>query len=184
MINLNAAEKIAGSYLRLNGFFLLPHFTVFNGDSHNHVDFLALRPCGGLEKVNTNIFIRDDDLIFHINRITNNSPDFIGALVEVRSNDRTDLPDERHIEYAKGFFGDGVHHILKIAFRDGNGPISLAGDTIVITIKHALKFIFDRIDWINENVDHLTKTGSWNWSEDSLSDIIYLNKFLSIKQPD
>ena len=37
------------------------------------------------------------EIFFYIHSITDNSPDFIGALVEVRSNDRTDIPDERHI---------------------------------------------------------------------------------------
>ncbi len=176
---MNAAEKIAGAYLRLNGFFLLPHFTVFDGESHNHVDFLALRPSDGSEKVNNLTFIRDDELDANINGTTDDAPVFIGALVEVRSNASRDLPSPEHYEYAKGFFGNGVH-ILKIAFKDGNGSISSTEDAIEITIKHALEFIFARIDWINQNVSHLTKTGSWNWSEESLSDLIYLNKFLSI----
>ena len=39
---MNAAEKIAATYLRLNGFLLVPQFTVFEGDRHSHVDLVSI----------------------------------------------------------------------------------------------------------------------------------------------
>ena len=40
---MNTAEKIAVMYLRLNGFLLLPHFTVFDGNYQNHINLIGLR---------------------------------------------------------------------------------------------------------------------------------------------
>jgi hypothetical protein len=42
-MGLNLAEKIARAYLRLNGFPQLPHFTVFSGGEHGHVDLIGIR---------------------------------------------------------------------------------------------------------------------------------------------
>ncbi len=59
---MNAAEKIAASYLRLNGFLLLPHFTVFEGGYHGHVDIVGLRAAGSKEVGGGLTFPTDDKL--------------------------------------------------------------------------------------------------------------------------
>ena len=50
---MNPAERLAATYLRLNGFLLLPQFTSFGGGYHNHVDLLGLRAPGSVERVGT-----------------------------------------------------------------------------------------------------------------------------------
>ena len=46
---MNATEKLAATYLRLNGFLLLPHFTIFTGRQHSHFDLIGLHPMNGAE---------------------------------------------------------------------------------------------------------------------------------------
>ena len=38
---MNPAEEISSLYLRFNGFFQLPEFTIFRTSAHQHVDILA-----------------------------------------------------------------------------------------------------------------------------------------------
>lgn len=40
---MNLAEKIAGTYFRLNEFLTLSHFTAFDGNQHNHLNGRLLR---------------------------------------------------------------------------------------------------------------------------------------------
>jgi hypothetical protein len=48
---MNGPEKIAAAYLRLNGFLLLPQFTIFDGQRHNHIDLVGVRCAASVEKV-------------------------------------------------------------------------------------------------------------------------------------
>lgn len=53
---METTEKVAFLYLRLNGFFLMPHFTVFGVEKGKHVDVLGIRPAGSEEKVGENLY--------------------------------------------------------------------------------------------------------------------------------
>ena len=59
-------------------------------------------------------------------------------------------------------------------FRDQGENISIENDVIEVPLKHALKWIIERIEFIDENKAKLSKVGSWSWSEMSLSDILYI----------
>ena len=112
---MNCPEKIAGAYLRLNGFFLLPHFTIFKMQrDYHHVDFLALRPpssggfvYGGESELR---FPLDDSLLGLINAGFGVDPfrDFIGSVVEVKGNNQFEVPTDDHIEYASQFMGGEI----------------------------------------------------------------------------
>jgi hypothetical protein len=68
---MNCPEKIVGVYLRLNGFFLLPQFTLFEFAGHIHVDFLALRPPSMGESIHTpirNLTFPIDETLFELYR--------------------------------------------------------------------------------------------------------------------
>lgn len=47
---MNTTETIAATYLRLNGFLLLPLFTLFEQEGARHVDLVGLRAQGSMEQ--------------------------------------------------------------------------------------------------------------------------------------
>lgn len=175
---MNCPEKIAGTYLRLNGFFLLPHFTLFDGNEHTHVDFLALRPPRGIERCRGHELLLDTDFFFQeVNRLIGDNPfdHLIGAIVEVKGGQVGELPSERQAAYANNFFGPRAT-IVKLSFSQAIANIGIRDDTIVISLNHSFDWIKRRINWMNANIDRLTKTGSWAWSEEFLSDLLYLHR--------
>jgi hypothetical protein len=174
---MNCPEKIAGTYLRLNGFFMLPHFTLFDGEHHSHVDFLGLRPPGGVERCRGLELPLDQEFFETVDElITGNSfNELIGTVVEVKGGNDRELPSEGHIQYARAFFGGGPR-IIPVSFSLDVERIGIQHGTIIISLKHSLEWIKNRIDWMNHNMRSLTKTGSWAWSEEFLSDLLYLHR--------
>ena len=98
---MNSPEKLVGTYLRLNGFFLLPQFTIFSLGHHTHVDFLAFHPQNA-EEIVRNIngdsvpLPVDDDLFNKIEEILSISPFSVhlGAVVEVKGNREIEIPSD------------------------------------------------------------------------------------------
>lgn len=98
---MNRDESLAYWYLRLNGFFLVPHFVVHT-DPPSQIDFLALRPPGVYEEVGG----QPED--WHAELLGNNVARFICVLCEVKGGRRYDAttvfrPTE--VEYALPRFG-------------------------------------------------------------------------------
>jgi len=173
---MNYPEKIAGAYLRLNGFFLLPHFTVFDQQYHTHVDFLALRPPFGQESVN-----KDEPIIFPIDNyfmntisecVNNPKANFVGSVVEVKSGGKKEVPSPEHIEYAKRFFGNEVE-IFKLSFYSYDGKPKKSNDGITVSVKYAKQWIFKRFEWMDDKLKGISKSGSWYMSEENLSDLLW-----------
>jgi hypothetical protein len=172
---MNSPEKIAGVYLRLNGFFLLPQFTLFDGQRHTHVDLLGLRSPGSMERCKDLIFPLDDHLFEHVEgQVEDSRNQLIAIIAEVKGNQEKENPGEGHYEYINHFLGNSNQ--IKIHFRDQGENISTENDVIEVPLKHALKWIIERIEFIDENKAKLSKEGSWSWSEMSLSDILYIKK--------
>jgi hypothetical protein len=174
---MNSPEKIAGMYLRLNGFFLLPQFTLFDGDHHTHVDFLALRAPGSIESCRRLKFETDDSLFNHIDsqlELENSRKRLLALVVEVKGNKKKQKPGNGHYDYIDRFIGNAKR--IKIHFRDHGQNTSISNDVIEVPLRYALRWIIDRIDWIDDNQEGLAKHSSWTWSESSLSDIIYLKR--------
>lgn len=90
-VNMNTSEKIVGAYLRLNGFLLLPHFTILDGEYHTHVDFVGLRPRGGVEVVRGEELPRDtafEKSLALADQMDGKSPTdlWLGIIVEVKTS--------------------------------------------------------------------------------------------------
>lgn len=170
---MNCPEKIVGAYLRLNGFFLLPHFTLLGG-THTHVDFLSLRPPGSREQCDSLIFPVDPLLFINLHGLINYDPNLklIGAVVEVKGGKRHETPSLRHFEYAHNFFGSTAV-VIKMSFSRRTKQMRVRNDTLYISLEHCLNWISERIDWMNSRV---SKVSSWTWSEEFLSDLLYLKK--------
>lgn len=176
---MNTAEKIASTYLRLNGFLLLPQFTVFSKNTpktfHNHVDLLALRPAGSREVCFDQSLPRDDALFQAIFARYGLDADgaHIGVIAEVRTNDDRDTISEEHLHYAANFLG-GIQPI-RMTFFETPIPITTDEAGVAVGLIFALRWIHRRICWMNENLP-LKKTPSWTLSEEFLADILSLRR--------
>lgn len=124
---MNAAEKIAGAYLRLNGFLLLPQFTVFHSGYHGHVDWVGLRAAGSKEVGGNMTFPTDDEFFAAIPPGVCARPrdTLLGLVAEVRTNKRRDKPEANQVEYARNFLGGAT--VIEVAFAESNKPPCLAG---------------------------------------------------------
>jgi hypothetical protein len=175
---MNCPEKISGAYLRLNGFFLLLHFTLFDGNNHTHVDFLGLRPPEGKE-ICQNLELPVDNQLFNVieNSIRNDPfTKLLGVIVEVKGGEKKEIPLNAHINYAINFFGRNVC-VVPLSFAEiSNKQPSIEQGSILIPLKYALKWTLFRFHWMNKNLERLSKSGSWSWSEDFLADLLYLQK--------
>lgn len=176
---MNLAEKLAGTYLRLNGFLALAQFTAFDGKQHNHIDIVAFRAPNSQELVDGIPLITDDllfdslsDLVGYPSRTA-----ALGIAAEVRTNEDRDEPSDAHIEYVGHFLG-GLP-IIRLAFFDGPHAIQKNGNALDIGMRYTGLWIQRRIDWMLEPEQkfRLTKTGSWNLSESFLSDFLALRQY-------
>jgi hypothetical protein len=182
---MNIGEKIAGAYLRLNGFLLLPNFTTFLGD-HNHADLVGFRVANSAEIVEApsdipgeeprrTTLLTDDKLFELLTAILGSDARKInvGLIGEVKANRVRDNLPEAHARYVKDFLG-GIQPVC-VSFYDLKTPIQRDGRQLLISLHHAWNFIRKRIDWM-DNQEDIAKSGSWTLSEDSLSDILLMNE--------
>lgn len=181
---MNPAEKIAATYLRLNGFLLLPQFTAFGGDQHNHVDLLGLRAANSVELVGMYPPLPTDDSLF--GAIPNNvcahpRQEFLGAVAEVKTNARRDKPEAGHIAYVSAFLG-GVP-IVPMSFSESRDAPTWREDHLAVGNRHALGWVISRFQWMNGNFQGFTKSGSWPWSEDALAELLVLYKYGALVDP-
>jgi hypothetical protein len=174
---MNTPEKIASIYFRLNGFFLLPQFTLFSGQQHIHVDLLGLRPPGGQEICEDKILPTDTSLFATISEIikapAKDTP--LGIITEIKGNNTVEIPSASHINYAGNFFGASVSRV-PISISTKYDSLSQVDGCVLIPLGHALQWVLYRFRWMDQNLSHLTKSGSWNWSEETLADLLYLQK--------
>jgi len=171
---MTTTEKIAGTYLRLNGFLLLPHFTVFDGARHGHVDFCGMRAANSEERVKGSVLGRDDDFfklastLLEVDALTTS----FGVVVEVKTNANQVMPWKKRVDYVRPFLGNS--RLLSLSFAKNKNGLTPEKDGIEISVGHALKWIFWRIDSMNGM--GLTKPGSWTWSEEFLADLLVLRR--------
>jgi hypothetical protein len=175
---MNTAEKIAGSYLRLNGFLLLPQFTIFHGDQHGHVDWVGLRAAGSKEIVGTMTFPTDDRFFQAIPPESCPCPreTLLGVAAEVRTNNRLDEPRTTQVDYVRQFLNGST--VIAVAFSESRDGPTWSDHCMEIGNIYALRWIIDeRIRWMDQNCRSLTKSGSWTWSEDALADFLILQRY-------
>jgi len=157
---MNSPEKIAGVYLRLNGFFLMPQFTLFDGKRHTHIDFLGLRAPQSIEMCGNLAFPLDDGLFNLLDeQVEGDSRNqLLAVITEVKGNKKKEKPGEGHIEYIDHFIGSANR--IKIFFRNQGVEVSRSDDVIEIPLGYSLNWIIRRIDWIDENQEGLAKKSS------------------------
>lgn len=173
MPSLNRAEKVTGTYLRLNGFLHLPLFTVFSNGEHGHVDYVALRAKNSVEEAGNVRFLIDEE--FFDLCATPDIPDpravFLGAVAEVRTNNNREAPSDYHTAYAQQFLG-GVP-MVRLSFCDCKTPLWRDDDgVVVVSLNHAMTWVRRRILWMQKQGWKFTKFGSWTLSEDFLGDVL------------
>lgn len=176
---MNVAEKLAATYLRLNGFLLLPHFTTLdNANSrHNHIDLIGIRLPHSREIVEGKVLPIDDDFFNAISDLRswpNPNQALIGIAAEARTNEDKDFPTESDIKYVSGFLG-GLP-VLRLAFYHGEHAIESHHAAIHIGLCYAGLWIQERINWMQDQKFTLSKSGSWNWSESFLSDYLAMHR--------
>ncbi len=172
----NTAEKIAAVYLRLNGFLLLPHFTVFIDGHQRHIDLLGLRAADSEERPFGNLPCLLDELLFediknHFN-IANPKSVFLGAVVEVRTNEKTKYPEIDYRNYAGKFLGKSQQ--ISMAFARVKN-FEFQENTLVVNLDYALEWVMERINHM-ENELNVNKFESWFQSDEFLADILILRK--------
>ncbi len=178
---MNTAEKIAYTYLRLNGFLLLPQYTVFDGKSHNHIDLIGLRSANSREEVNGYTFPLDNDLFELTKNIVENPLEArLGVIAEVKTNHARDEISEAHQQYAERFLGD-IEAIVKLRFRESDAVRINDDGVIEVPVPYAFNWIIQRIESMKDNTGSLTKMGSWTWSDEFLADVLVLAKYGFLK---
>lgn len=172
---MNIAEKLAATYLRLNGFLLLPQFTVFQGSHHGHVDLIGLRAKGSFSGFGGEPFLLDEALFGAISQTVCPEPKsvFLGVIAEVRTNEEIDRPKAEQVRYVQEFLG-GVP-MAKVAFWGSNGPPICVNGFIQIGNTHAIEWVIRRLRSM-QAMGGLTKSGSWTLSEEMLADIMVLDQ--------
>src|SRR2546430_337732 len=112
----NTPEKIAGLYLRLNGFLQLPLFTLFYEDRYGQIDIVALRAGNSVEKAMGVEFIVDDDFFktCKSEALPDPKATTFGLVAEVRGNKARKAPDVEYAGYASSLLG-GVP-VVRVSF--------------------------------------------------------------------
>lgn len=185
---MNTAEKIAATYLRLNGFLLLPHFTIFEQTGPRHIDLIGLRGPGSKEQSidpegNSLDLLVDDKLFATFEKVVATPKNaLLGVVGEVKTNDYYERPTSQQFEYVRKFIGTA--HAIRMAFYYDGIPNPMwheRDQTVLIGPDYALGWILDRFDWMQNKMKGRTKEGSWNWSEQFLADLLVLRKFGKLK---
>jgi len=173
MPSVNQPEKIAGLYLRLNGFLHLPLFTVFFEDGYGQIDYIALRAGNSVEKAGGVEFIVDDDFFKMCisDALTSPRETTFGIVAKVRGNKARKAPDATNTAYARKFLGELP--VVRVSFCDVAKELRISDGVIVVSIKYAWAWIHKRITWMDEQGWKFTKSQSWALSDDFLSDLLY-----------
>ncbi len=175
---MNTAEKIAATYLRLNGFFLMPHFTVFDGKAHSHVDLVALHAPGAHESVDGLVLLTDRQLFDLLKRFGVEPDDQPVALVaEIKANEEVEFPNKHHLNYVQRMVGAETP-VIPAGFSMAVTQLELIDDNAALLVgnSYALSWIWKRFDWMHEQRMRLTKDGSWTWSDAFLADLLHLHR--------
>lgn len=183
---MNPAEEIAGLYLRLNGFFLLPYFTIFRDTRHHHVDLLGLRSAGSEEIAcnrdkQTFVLPTDDKFFTAIETLQIDTPrqKWIGVVAEVKANRQFEHPNALNVQYLDAFFGR-VDAMIRISFSERfSDPAVIRKDgteVIEVGVPYALGWVRGRINSMKEEMK-LNKGESWTLSEGFLATIMLLMQY-------
>ncbi len=183
---MNPAESISSLYLRFNGFFQLPEFTIFRTSAHQHVDILALRPPGGVDYAINRKGERvplplDDKLFAAIEKLGVAKPTekVLGAVGEVKANKSVEEDASENLKAVEPFFGR-VDGIVRFNFSGKFGEPRVetdeTGKFIGVGVSYALHWIRGRINRMKNDLE-VNKGGSWTLSEGFLATILLLLQY-------
>jgi hypothetical protein len=175
---MNTSEKIAATYLRLNGFFVLPLFTVFDGEHHNHLDLLSVHTPGSTESVHGIPLLTDPNLFAGLEKLgAKPNEQITGVASEVKTGKEKGEITQGHINYAARFVNAPLFPVW--FYRVSAKPPWVEEDQLRISLPYAIDWIISRFDWMELEAHKftLTKTGSWTWSEQFLADLLVLRSF-------
>lgn len=178
---MTTTEKIAATYLRLNGFLVLPLFTVFDGYQHNHIDLLGVRSPGSKEEVHGTALLTDDKLFSRLVALGAKPNELLtGVASEVKTGKDKGKITQGHIDYAERFVKAPLFRawFCNIAKR----PPYIEKKQLKISLPYAIDWIISRFDWMEDKKFELTKSGSWTWSEEFLADLLVLRSLGVLKR--
>lgn len=121
---------------------------------------------------------RDEAFSIHLTELAgyDSGENPIGIIAESRLNAERDTISRSHAEYVSRFLG-GIMPV-RIAFRIMRDDFIADSNGLQIGFRHAYHWIHQRIEWMERNGRHLTKLGSWEWSEEFLSDLLNLRRII------
>lgn len=182
---MQTTEKLAILYLRFNGFFVMPHFTVFGDKGSRHVDILGVRLAGSEEKVDEDkVLCRDDEFIEKL--AGNNADIFLWAEVGIRYKGSEFVPTKE--DYCKKIFGNkGELKKVYFDFSQLGEEFDSNGEVLIVPRDRCGGFVLRRFSQMTSEpiikaLNRFTKKGSWNWSEEFLGDLLYLKKIGLLKE--
>lgn len=181
----NYAEKLAATYFRLNGFLLLPQFTIFPIPGaaqkwrHRHLDLIGFRVGGSEEKIGVVPVWVDPELFGAISEL----PGYAEAkektlpiAVQVKTNGERSSWPNGYEEYLSTFLGSRP---ISIEVRSQRKAFAEKDGRLVIGLSHMLGAIHERVRWMKE----YHKLESWAWSEDFLADFLSHSRLESSREP-
>ncbi len=172
---MNTGEKIAALYLRLNGFLLLPQFTVFCGADNNHVDLIGYRPARSRELVFGRALLRDGRFSRLLTEElgADSTTTAVGVIGESRGNRNRDEISPEHVRYVSSFLGDLTP--ARVAFCKAPEDLSRDQLGLRVDLLYAYRWIQRRITRMERRYG-IHKTGSWVLSEEFLADLLSLRR--------
>jgi hypothetical protein len=98
----------------------------------------------------------------------------------VRTNTKIIHPELADLDYVRAFLG-GVP-IVPVGFSDSAEAPTWSKGCVEIENTHAVNWILERIDWIEDHHEPLKKTGSWTWSDRTLADLVVLHQYGALRR--
>jgi len=118
----------------------------------------------------------DDELFVQVKdafKVNEPKRTYLGAVVEVRTNNHVDYPQHEYCDYAKSFLGSS--QLISLGFARNTKKFAFEEQTLVIHLDYALDWILKRIDHM-ENELRVRKTEGWFLSDEFLADILILRR--------
>jgi hypothetical protein len=140
------------------------------------IDILGFRGSGSKEVVGTVTLPTDDKLFEKISALLDSEArnTALGIISEVKSNLRSNGFRKERLNYASDFLGGPF--MTELSFNDNFEEISLDMDTCVVQVgvRHAVRWIISRFNWMDEHGLKPSKGGSWAVSDGFLADLLSL----------
>jgi hypothetical protein len=152
----------------------MPHFTTLGEEDYRHTDILAVRLPGSVERVG-DVALEVDDSFFKL--LGKTEDEVIPLVAEVKGGrDQSDDRRKKILEYLLPMFGKCGSDFAVVRFVRNPRSVDLE-DLREYPLGECVKFILKRLEstqTITNEAGGLTKFGSWAWSEDFLSDLLYM----------